>query len=90
MAAEEMRGHPPDPCTPGDAGTCITCGDVAVPVRVVEVRGTEALVEDEEGRRETVAVDFVPDAHVGDILLVHAGIAIGRAGKAEGQVKEDR
>ena len=82
----ETNGRPPDMCTPGEAGTCITCGDVAVPVRVVEVCGAEALVEDEAGRRETVAVDFVPDARAGDILLVHAGIAIGRAGKPEGKV----
>ncbi|HEY8393211.1 MAG TPA: HypC/HybG/HupF family hydrogenase formation chaperone [Thermaerobacter sp.] len=86
----ELNGQPPDLCTPGDGGLCITCGDVAVPVRVVQVRGTEAVVEDEAGRRETVACDFVPDARVGDILLVHAGIAIGRAGTAEGKVEGDR
>ena len=88
--AAEIRGHPPDPCTPGDGSTCITCADVAVPVRVVEVRGTEALVEDERGRRETVAVNFVPDARAGDILLVHAGVAIGRAGTPGGRTEGDR
>lgn len=80
-------GRFPDACAPGEGGACITCGDVAVPVRVVEVRGVDALVEDEAGRRETVAVDFVPDARAGDVLLVHAGIAIGRAGKPEGKGK---
>jgi hydrogenase expression/formation protein HypC len=58
---------------------CITCGDVAVPVKVIEVRDREAVVEDRVGQRATVAVDFVPDVRAGEILLVHSGVAIGRA-----------
>ncbi|AEJ40450.1 hydrogenase maturation factor [Sulfobacillus acidophilus TPY] len=50
-----------------------------MPVRVVEVRDSEALVEDRLAQRSWVIVDFVPDTQVGEILLVHAGIAIGRA-----------
>ena len=44
-------------CEPG----CITCGDVAVPLRVVEVdeRRELALCEDEQGRRETVEIALV-------------------------------
>jgi len=62
-----------------DSDGCSTCGDVAVPVRVVEIRDSEALVEDRLAQRSWVIVDFVPDTQVGEILLVHAGIAIGRA-----------
>ncbi|ADG07176.1 HypC/HybG/HupF family hydrogenase formation chaperone [Kyrpidia tusciae] len=58
---------------------CAVCGDVAVPVQVLEVRGNEAVVEDRKGQRAEVAVDFVPDVRVGEILLVHLGVAIGRA-----------
>ncbi|CAM3390836.1 HypC/HybG/HupF family hydrogenase formation chaperone [Hydrogenibacillus schlegelii] len=58
---------------------CATCGDVAVPVRVIAVSGREATVEDRAGVRTSVAIDFVPDAKAGEILLVHMGVAIGRA-----------
>jgi hydrogenase expression/formation protein HypC len=58
---------------------CSTCGDVAVPVKVIEVHGGEAVVEDRLGIRTTVAIDFVPGIKAGDILLVHMGVALGRA-----------
>lgn len=58
---------------------CSTCGDVAVPVKVIEVHGVEAVAEDLLGIRTTVAIDFVPDVKAGEILLVHMGVAIGRA-----------
>ena len=62
-----------------DSG-CITCGDVAVPLRVVlidEGRGL-ALCEDDAGRRETVETALVEPVAVGDELLVHAGTAIAK------------
>ena len=57
--------------------TCITCGDMAVAARVVELRGETATVE-VEGRREQVAVELVASVAVGDVLLCHAGIALER------------
>jgi hydrogenase maturation factor len=52
---------------------------VAVPVRVVAVSGSAALVEDRLGARADVAIDFVvPAPHPGDVLLVHTGVAIAR------------
>ena len=57
---------------------CTTCGDIAVPVRVVKVEGFEALVEDRLGHQATVAIDFVPDAQPGDLLLVHGGVALSK------------
>jgi hydrogenase maturation factor len=56
---------------------CITCGDVAVPMRVIEVDETHclALCESAEGARETVEIALV-DAGPGDEVLVHAGTAI--------------
>jgi hydrogenase maturation factor len=54
---------------------CITCGDVAVEVTVLEVRGHTATVT-VEGHREDVGVELVEPVAPGDILLCHAGIAL--------------
>lgn len=60
---------------------CVTCGDVALPARVVEVTGMQALVAagDETQR---VAIDLVPDARPGELLLCHAGVALERIERA--------
>lgn len=76
---------------PADLGSCdvedgcITCGDVALPLRVVSIdpdRGL-GLCEDEQGRRETVEIALVQPVAVGDELLVHAGTAIAHAATVE-------
>ena len=56
---------------------CITCSDEAVEAEVVAVDGLEAIVR-VDGGEERVAVDLVPDAGPGDVLLCHAGIALER------------
>jgi hydrogenase expression/formation protein HypC len=61
---------------------CITCGDVAVPLTVVELIGADARCRDDDGRQETVATELVGAVAVGDRLLVHAGVAIGRLEEA--------
>jgi hydrogenase maturation factor len=60
---------------------CITCGDTAVPLRVLAVdeRRELALCADEAGERTTVEIALVAPVATGDSLLVHAGTAIGRA-----------
>ena len=57
--------------------TCITCGDVAVAMRVIEVDEERclALCESPAGERSTVEIALV-DAAPGDEVLVHAGTAI--------------
>ncbi len=60
-----------------DQDGCETCGDNAVPVRVLKLEGKNALVEDRLGQRRKVATDFTPSVRPGDVLLVHAGVAIG-------------
>jgi len=57
--------------------TCITCGDVAVAMRVIQVDEARclALCESAEGERSTVEIALV-DAGPGDEVLVHAGTAI--------------
>jgi hydrogenase maturation factor len=59
---------------------CITCGDTAVPMRVVqldEARGL-ALCVDATGGRETVETSLVEGVEVGTCLLVHAAVALQR------------
>jgi len=59
---------------------CITCGDVARPMRVLHVddaRGLAVCVDEHE-RRETVDLGIVEAAAPGDTLLVHAGAALHR------------
>jgi hydrogenase maturation factor len=58
---------------------CLTCGDVAVEARVVEVAGSSAVVE-AEGRREQVGIELVEPVAPGELLLCHAGIAIEKLG----------
>ncbi len=63
-------------CTLDDDG-CTTCGDVAVPVRVVALRADGfAECEDRTGERAEIATAFTPDVSPGDVLLVHMGVAI--------------
>jgi hydrogenase maturation factor len=54
---------------------CITCGDVAVEVRVAEVQGPTAIVE-KDGAFEQVATELVEGVERGDRLLCHAGVAL--------------
>jgi D-sedoheptulose 7-phosphate isomerase len=56
---------------------CLTCSDEAVEGEVVAVQGQEATVL-VAGEREQAAIDLVPDAVPGDLLLCHAGIALER------------
>jgi len=60
-----------------DAERCITCGDVAVTARVIEVDGATATVE-ADGKRERVGIELVEPVAVGERLLCHAGIALER------------
>lgn len=57
---------------------CLTCGDVAVPVTVIEAGSPDALCEDPHGQRGTVGIELIDSVAVGDTLLVHGGVAISR------------
>jgi hydrogenase assembly chaperone HypC/HupF len=54
---------------------CVTCSDEAVPARVVDVDGANAIV-DIDGKRERVGIELVESVEPGDTLLCHAGIAL--------------
>ena len=57
---------------------CVVCADAGIPVRVVSVDGNDALCEDAAGKQAQIAVEFVSPVRVGETLLTHGGIAIGR------------
>jgi len=63
----------------GADGHCITCSDEAFEMRVVESLATGlARCTDAGGRDAEIEVTLVDDIVPGDLLLVHAGVAIAR------------
>ena len=75
MHEEELMA--PGYCTLDHDG-CVTCSDAGIPVRVVSVEGDDALCEDAAGNRAQIAVELVTPARVGEVLLTHGGVAIGK------------
>ncbi len=63
----------PEVCT---EEVCITCSDEGRPAEVVTVEGDEAVVRTAEGRQR-IDTSFIDPPRPGDLLLVHAGSAIG-------------
>jgi hydrogenase maturation factor len=69
---------PADPRRDCAEDVCITCSDVAVPVRILALHPNElAMVRTEAGTDEEISIALV-DAQVGDMVLVHAKEAIAR------------
>ena len=84
-----MTTPPDEACPPGAhahdaAASCVTCGDVAVEMRVVSLDSERelALCETAEGLRASVETALVSPVSPDDALLVHAGTAIARLGPA--------
>ncbi len=59
-------------------GHCITCGDEGIPMQVLRAREDFAECCDETGARHEVATDLVAGIGAGEMVLVHAGVAIAR------------
>ena len=59
---------------------------LAIPFQLIEINGTTAVGE-ALGMKRGIRVDFIPEAKVGDYVIVHAGFAIERLG--EQQALED-
>jgi hydrogenase expression/formation protein HypC len=55
---------------------------LAIPAKVIELRGDMATV-DMEGIRREVNVLLVPDIKTGEYAIVHAGFAIGKLDEHE-------
>jgi hydrogenase expression/formation protein HypC len=58
---------------------------LALPARMVERCGDETAVVDMGGVRKRISVALVPEAGVGDYVIVHVGHAIGMLDEAEAQ-----
>ena len=78
--ARTSIAEPAEQATVGRNASCITCGDVAVPMRVVRT-GEDGLADcvAEDGQTSQVELALV-DAAPGDEVLVHACVAIQRLG----------
>ena len=50
---------------------------LAVPLKLIEINGKEAVGES-MGMRRSVRVDFIENPQIGDYVIVHAGFAIER------------
>jgi hydrogenase expression/formation protein HypC len=48
---------------------------LAVPAKIVEINGEQAVV-DLDGVRRTAIVSFIKEPRIGDYVLLHAGFAI--------------
>jgi hydrogenase expression/formation protein HypC len=57
---------------------------LAVPAKIVELAHDAATV-DMEGVRRNVSMMLLPDAKVGDYVIVHAGFAIGKLDEKEAE-----
>jgi hydrogenase maturation factor len=63
-----------------DGPVCITCGDVAIPMRVVDIGGEDGLAHCVGADGEAAAVDvaLVEGVSAGDAVLVHARVALSK------------
>lgn len=58
---------------------CLTCSDALLVVRVKELRKEKGLALVEvDGQREEVDISLIERVRLGDILLVHGGVALTR------------
>ena len=66
--------------TSSSPSSCITCGDVAIPMRVIRTGGEDGLADcvSEDGDTAAVDLGLIDDARPGDAVLVHACVAIQR------------
>lgn len=55
---------------------------LAVPMKIISIDGTEAVVE-AAGVRKSARLDLLPEASIGDYVLLHAGLAISRVDEYE-------
>ena len=55
---------------------------LGIPMLLVEIQGTQATAAVGEVRRR-VRLDLLPEAQLGDYVIVHAGYAIQRLDEAE-------
>jgi hydrogenase maturation factor len=76
--ARTSIAEPAEQATVGRNTSCITCGDVAIPMRVIRTGGEDGLADcvSEDGDTASVDLGLLDDARPGDAVLVHACVAI--------------
>lgn len=87
MRPEELSPQPTADWSAGactlDHDGCVVCSDAGIPLRIVSLDGDDALCEDAAGNRTVIALELVAPVRVGDVLLTHGGVAIGKVVAAE-------
>jgi hydrogenase maturation factor len=59
---------------------CITCSDEGIEMTVVELTQCGAQCRDRAGVDQRIEIDLVEPVAIGEVLLVHAGVAIANLG----------
>jgi hydrogenase expression/formation protein HypC len=57
---------------------------LAIPMKIIEIDGVTAVTE-VDGVKRQARLDLLPEAAVGDYVLVHAGLAIATVDAASAQ-----
>lgn len=57
---------------------------LAIPMRLIEIDGASAVAE-VDGVTRQVRLDLLPEAVLGDYVLIHAGLAIARVDEENAQ-----
>jgi hydrogenase expression/formation protein HypC len=58
---------------------------LAIPARVVELRSGDTALVDLGGIRKEISITLVPEAQVGDYVIIHVGYALGLIDPEEAQ-----
>jgi hydrogenase expression/formation protein HypC len=74
---EREKPLPGTYCTLDHDG-CVVCSDAGIPLRIISIEGDDALCEDAAGNRTEIALELVQPVIVGEVLLTHGGVAIGK------------
>ena len=76
----------PDFCSLDQEGRCVTCSDEALPARVIELNSALPLATVEVNSRIIeVDISLVDGVAPGQLLMVHAGVALGRLDENENE-----
>lgn len=50
---------------------------LGIPLKIIKINNNEAVAE-ANGIKKDIRLDFMPDAEVGDYVMVHAGFALDK------------
>ena len=82
-----QEAFPTGACTLDHDG-CVVCADAGIPLKVLSITGEDALCCDTNGNTASIAVELVNPVSVGEVLLTHGGVAIGRTQEGYVEVRQ--